>query len=47
VHAYLVRLVDSRCLLETIIEVEPIDRVYLPNLSSLGSQLAWFELDNP
>jgi hypothetical protein len=46
-YTYQVRLVGSRCLLETTIEVEPIDRVYLPNLSYLGSQLALFELDNP
>ena len=38
-----VRLVNSRCLYKATLKVEPIDRVYLPNLSS---QLAVFAREN-
>ena len=42
-YTYQVRLVNLRCLYQTILKVEPIDHVYLPDSSS---QLALFALIN-
>jgi hypothetical protein len=43
VYTYQIRLVNSRCLHETTLKVEPIDRVYLINSPC---QLALFARDN-